>query len=176
MASVSPAAPAGPRIAAALLALILLVALALLFVILYVAISPRADALLAMGVVALVLALVSYLAQSLSRDPSVQRAVAWGLGAMGLAMLLLTTWFVPPPGTSLLDQLVGTLVVVLVIAVTVALAFWRVRSVARVEQRLDDRAAWDARSAPSAFDYAAAQTPGTGPVGAPPPPPSQRSP
>lgn len=167
-------APPGPRYAAALLGGVLILALVLLFVLLYLAI-PAPGSLYAMGIVALVLALVSYFLQTLSRDPTVQRSVSWGLAVMGFALLVGTVWLVPD-GASLVDQLAVTLVVVVLLALTLVLVFWRLRTVARVEAREEHRAAWDQSQPPSAFDYAAAKTPGSSAVGGPSPPPGPRGP
>ena len=175
MASLGGSSP-GPRIAAALLGAVVLAVLVLLFVILYLAIPDRSDALLDMGVLALLLGLVSYFAQSLSREPTVQRAVAWGLGAMGFAMLFLTIWVVPPSGISSMAQLVATLFLAIILAITLSLGYWRIQSVARTHAREERRADWDRSTPPSAFDYATAKAPGTGTVGGSAPPPTQRSP
>ena len=169
-------APLGPRVAAGVLAAVVLGLLVLLFAILYLAISPVQTALVTMGVLALILALVSYLVQSLSRDPSVQRAVSYGLGAMGFALLFATIWVIPPSGISQLSQLVDTLVVGVVLAVALVLIFWRVRTTSNMEIRQEHRESWDQSRPPSAFDYASAHTPGSSPVGSSPPPPTQRSP
>lgn len=162
-ASASP----GGRFAAALLAALVAALLFLLFVAIYVTAPNPFTALWEMGVLALVLGLVSYLAQALSRDPIVQRALGWGLGAAGFALLLGDIWAGPNNPLNAVGQLVLSIVVLLFLVVTVALAWWRTTSVARTEVRVNRRTQWDHSSPPSAFDYAAAHTPGTTPGGSP---------
>lgn len=159
------------RFGAGLLGAIFVAILAVLFVLLWLVLSPSSqfNAILAMGIVALLMGLVSYLAQSLSRDPSIQRSIGWGLGAMGFVLLFADLWAGPPTRPSLTGQVLGTLVVLIVLFVTVALARWRFRGVDATARREEQRAAWDQRPAVSAFDYATAKAPGTSSGGAPPP-------
>ncbi len=160
---------AAGRFSSALLAVLIGILVVLLFVAIYL-VQPGAPfrALLEMGVVALVLGLVSYLGQALSRDPSVQRALGWGLGAAGFALLLGTIWVGPAPSSVTLTwRVFATIPVLLVLILTVALAWWRFQSTAVTERRVERRAAWDQSRPPSAFEYAAAQSPGTTPGGTP---------
>jgi hypothetical protein len=158
----------GPKIAGAVLAAVFVLVLVLLFAVIYEVVHPVFNALLVMGVVALVLALVAYLAQAFSRDAMVQRALGWGLGAMGFVLLFATVWIEPAtPSLSFTTQLEASLVLAIVLVVAVALAAWRIRAVASTEHREERRAQWDQSRPPSAFEYAAAHAPGTSGVGSP---------
>jgi hypothetical protein len=146
-----------------------LAVIVLLFALVYVAVRPIFNALIDMGVIALVLALVAYLFQSFSRDPIVQRSLGWGLGAMGFVLLLFTIWLEPAsPALSLTVQIASTLVVAVVFLGAAVLAVWRTRSVSSTQRREEHRAQWDRSAPPSAFEYAAAHAPGTSGVGSPP--------
>jgi hypothetical protein len=159
----------GPKIAGTLLAVAVLVVLVLLFVVIYKTVTPVFTALLYMGILALVLGLAAYLAQSFSRDPIIQQALGWGLGAMGFVLLFATIWIEPAsPALSTATQLEASLVLAILLAVTLVLVFWRVRGVSSTQVREEHRAQWDQSRPPSAFEYAAAHAPGTSGVGSPP--------
>jgi len=159
----------GPTVASAVLVVAVLAVVVLAFALVYLTVTPIFNALIDMGVIALVLALVAYLAQAFSRDPVVQRSLGWGLGAMGFVLLLVTVWVEPAqPKLSTVTQLEATFVVLIVFVIAVALAVWRTRSVAVTERREEHRAQWDRSRPASAFDYAAAHAPGTSGVGSPP--------
>jgi len=184
----SPKPPASPasrtRWSGVLLTILFLIVAALVFLLVYLA-FPANDhyaALLIIGILALIFALGSYLAESLSRDPSAQRSLAWGFFGMGFAVLLLSTGLGPLYGvTSTVQALEGLIVVIVVLIVAVALIAWRIRAVQATANQQVPREAWRKEPAPSAFSYAAANSP-TVPVTAPPPsapsnnPPPPRSP
>jgi MFS family permease len=147
-----------------------LVAAVLLFLLIYVTLTANQHygALLLIGVVSLFLALGSYLAESFSRDPTAQRSLAWGFFGLGFAVLFLTIGLGPSYGLlSTTYMLLGLLLTVIALIVTVALIGWRGRAVRRTANRELPRQAWRNEPTPSAFSYAAANSPSV-PEAAPP--------
>lgn len=127
-------------------------------------------ALIAIGIVALVFSLGSYLMESASRRPTAQRSLAWGFFGMGFAVLIFTIGLGPTYGVlSTVWMLWGLVIVLAVLIVAVALVAWRVRAVRATANQEVPRAAWRNEPAPSAFSYAAANAPSV-PSTAPPPP------
>lgn len=167
--------PRPSRIAGLLVAAILLVAAAVLFVGIYLLFpaNGHALALLVIGILGVVFAALAYLLESISREPSTQRALAWGFYAFGFAVLFLTLGLNPAAYLSLSDQVVGLVVTLVVLAASVALIAWRYRSVAAEAPSESERAAWRASTPASAFDYSTAHAP-SAPTSSPPPssPPS----
>jgi MFS family permease len=155
---------------AVLTALFVVIAI-LVFAALYVTLpgSQHFYALLAIGIVALLFALGSYLAESLSRQPTAQRSLAWGFFGMGFAVLFLTVGLGPYYNVlSAVWQLWGLVILVVALFVTVALIAWRGRAVRATANQQVPREAWRNEPAPSAFSYAAAQSPSV-PTTIPPP-------
>ncbi len=172
-----PTAPPAPSTArllgAALLTGLLLVAAGLLFAALYVVLPAQHHygALLAIGVLSLFFALGAYLAESLSRNPAAQRALAWGFFGMGFAVLLVTVALGPMYGAlTVLGQLLGLLITVLALVIAIAFIAWRARTVEATARRLAMRAAWQSSQPASALDYPAATGPSVPQV--PPSPPA----
>ncbi len=155
-----------------LLTALFLILAAIIFLFLYYLFpqNQHYTALIAIGIVALFFALGSYLAEALSRNPSAQRSLAWGFFGMGFAVLFLTVGLGPYYISSIttLDQLEGLIVLMVVLIVTVALIIWRGRAVRATENQQIPRERWRAEAAPSAFSYAAANSPSV-PTTAPPP-------
>jgi MFS family permease len=146
----------------ALLSALFLVAAVLLFALIYIGLpsNQHYGALLLIGVVALFFALASYLAESLSREPTGQRSLAWGFFGLGFAVLFLTIGLGPYYGLlSTFYMLLGLLFTVVALIVTVALIAWRGRAVRRTQNREVSRQSWRNEPAPSAFQYAAANSP-----------------
>ena len=172
MTTPSPAgAPTRAQWGGAALTILFVIGAALLFIILYVAFpqSQHFWGLIWIGIVALILALASYLAESASRDPTYQRSLAWGFFGMGFAVLFLTIGLAPSYGISLgIWQYIGLLLVLLALGVAVGGMIWRTRAVGRTSDRQVVREEWRERPAPSAFSYAAANSPSV-PATAPPP-------
>ena len=167
----SSSPPARARMGGWLLTALFVIGAALVFYAIYLAFPAQSHygALLIIGVLALLLALASYLAESFSRDPQAQRSLAWGFFGMGFTVLLLTLGLGPSYGiTSPLAALEGLIVVFVLLAVTIALIVWRVRALAATQAREAPRQAWRNEPAPSAFSYAAANSPSV-PSTAPPP-------
>jgi hypothetical protein len=134
-------------------------------------------ALIAIGIVALILALGCYLMESISRDPTAQRSLAWGFFGMGFAVLLLTVGLGPTYGlTSTVAMVWGLVAILAVLLITVGLIAWRSRALRATENQQVARAAWRNESAPSAFSYAAANSPSVPQTAPPPPPPAGGSP
>ena len=159
--------------AAPLIAAILLVAAAILFIGIYL-IFPQnghAFALLLIGILGVVLAAVAYLLESVSRQPTIQRGVAWGFYAFGFAVIFLTLGLNPSGYLTLTGQVIGLVVTLIVLAGSIALIAWRYRTVAEVVPREAERAAWRNSTPASAFDYTTAHSP-SAPATAPSPPSS----
>jgi MFS family permease len=127
-------------------------------------------ALIAIGVLSLIFSGGAYLMESVSRQPTAQRSLAWGFFGMGFAVLLLTIGLGPTYGVlSTMGMIWGLVVVLVVLIIVVALIAWRVRAV-RATQNLEvSRTAWRREPPTSAFSYAAANSPSV-PATAPPPP------
>jgi MFS family permease len=175
MTSPSPALqPVRDKWSGAVLTALFLVIAILVFAALYVTFpgSQHFYALLAIGIVALGFALGSYLAESLSRDPTAQRSLAWGFFGMGFAVLFLTIGLGPSYNVlSAVWQLWGLVILVVVLFVTVALIAWRGRAVRATANQEVPRAAWRNENPPSAFSYSTANSPSV-PTTVPPAPPA----
>jgi len=163
--------------------ILFLVVAALVFAAIYLTIPADRGfwALITIGIVALVFAVGSYLMESFSRQPDFQRALAWGFFGMGFAVLLLTLALGPMYGViATVDALWGLVAVISVLIITVALIGWRVRAVRATENQQVARTTWRNEPAPSAFSYAAANSPSVPATSPPPPasgaPPPPRSP
>jgi len=179
MTGVSPALkPVGNRWSGWLLTGLFLIAAVLLFLLVYEALpwNQHFDALVVIGVLALFLALGSYLAESFSREPTAQRSLAWGFFGMGFAVLFLTVGLGPTYGVlTVVGQLFGLLIIVVVLIITVVLIAWRGRAQRATENQQVARAAWRNETPPNAFSYAAANSPSV-PTTAPPTPPNSPPP
>jgi len=155
--------PVATRWSGMLLTALFVVFAVVVFLLIYYAFpaNQHYSALLIIGVVSLFFALGSYLAESLSRDPSYQRSLAWGFFGMGFAVLFLTVGLGPYYISSIttVDQLIGLAVLIALLIITVVLIAWRIRAVRATENQQIPRQAWRAESAPSAFSYAAANSP-----------------
>ncbi|HXW67888.1 MAG TPA: hypothetical protein VEL82_08465 [Thermoplasmata archaeon] len=174
----SPPAASGTRWSPWVLTALFLVIGAILFYLVYLAFpaNQHFDGLLWIGILSLIFAVVCYLAESISRDPAAQRSLAWAFFGLGFAVLFLTLGLAPYYGVSLGTwQLVGLLFTTIALAVAIALIGWRIRAVRAEPQREAQREAWRERPAPSAFSYAAANSPSV-PATAPPPPGSHSRP
>jgi hypothetical protein len=159
--SASPSSPARGAWGAVAGAALLVIA-GIIFFLIYLTSSSansHAGGLTEIGILALVFALGSYLAQALGSDPLPFQVAQWSFTGFGFAVLFLTLLY-------LTFNLIG-LIVVLVLLVVVALAArWGAGARAMDERRGEERQNWRASSPPSAFSYTAAQAPG----GTPPPP------
>ncbi len=166
--------PVRDRWSGLVLTALFLVTAAVLFLLVYFALPGNQHfyALLLIGILALILCLGSYLAESFSRDPTAQRSLAWGFFGMGFAVLFLTIGLGPTYGVlSTTWMLLGLFLTLVVLIVAVALIAWRGRAVRATENQQVARQAWRQESAPSAFSYAAANSPSV-PATAPPPAPA----
>jgi len=133
-------------------------------------------ALLAIGIVGLFFSLGSYLAEAASREPTIQRSLAWGFFGFGFAVLLITIGVGPMYNVlSTVWMLIGLTVTLAALFISVGLIMWRVRAVARTAGREAPREAWRQEPTPSAFSYAAANSPSV-PAVTPPPPSAPSSP
>ena len=141
----------GAGVGAVLLSLILLVVAALVFGAIYLIDSDHYGALLWIGSICLLLAVVSYFLQSLSRDPLVQRSLGWGFMGMGFTLLFLTVGVSPSISTTW--RIAGFVVLLLLLAVAVGGVSWRMRTVSEEHSMETRRREWAGRPAPNAFDY-----------------------
>jgi len=119
-------------------------------------------ALLVIGFLALLFGAISYLAESISRGPAIQRALSWGFGAFGFAILFITVGALPLLYSGLISTIgqIGLLVVlVLLLIVPVAFYGWRARGQVQDQRREEARHEWAQSAPPSAFSYAAARDP-----------------
>jgi hypothetical protein len=119
-------------------------------------------ALLVIGFLAVLFGAISYLAESISKGPSIQRAASWGFGAFGFAILFLTVGALPffySGLISTLDQIALLIVIILMLIVPVAFFGWRARGQAQDSRREEARHEWAQSTPPSAFSYAAARDP-----------------
>ncbi|MCI4324053.1 MAG: hypothetical protein L3K03_08625 [Thermoplasmata archaeon] len=140
----------------------LLVVAGIVFFLIYITSSSansHAGGLTEIGILALVFALGSYLAQSLGTDPLPFQVAQWSFTGFGFAVLFLTLLW-------LTFNLIGVIVVLLLVVVVALAARWGAGARASEERRGDERRNWQSSSPPSAFSYTAAQAPG----GSPPPP------
>jgi hypothetical protein len=157
---------------AGLLSGLFLLVAALLFYGIYLAVPQNHEftALIYIGVLALLFAIACYLLESASRDPSAQRSLAWAFLAMGFATLFLTVGLGPTYNVeSFGDFLLGLILLVILLAVTIALIAWRLRAVQQTAHQEVARAAWRHEAPVSAFSYSTANAPSV-PTSAPPPP------
>ena len=155
--------PVPTRWSGAVLTVLFLAFAVVVFLLIYYAFpaDQHYTGLLLIGVVSLIFAIGCYLAESVSRDPSYQRSLAWGFFGMGFAVLFLTVGLGPYyiSGITVVEQLAGLLIILVVLIVSVFLIAWRVRAVRATENQQIPRAAWRNEPAPSAFSYATAQSP-----------------
>jgi hypothetical protein len=158
-------------IGAGVLTALFLAGAALLFFVIYLAFPQNHEfgALLLIGSLALVFAVVCYLSESFSRDPAAQRSLAWAFLAMGFATLFLSVGLGPTYGVeSVFGMLVGLLVLIVLLAIAVGLIIWRTRAVAATAHQEVARKAWRSEAPVSAFSYSTANSPSV-PATSPPP-------
>ena len=180
MAATSPALkPVRDRWSGLALLAIFLVLAVVLFTAIYLSLPGQQHywALITIGVLSLVFSLGSYLLESLSREPTAQRSLAWGFFGMGFAVLFLTVGLAPTYGlVSAVLALYSIVILLVVLIVAVALIAWRGRAVRATENQQVARAAWRNEPAPSAFSYATANAPSVPATAPPPSSPSHPSP
>ncbi len=164
MATPSPPSSMPGRFAGFVLLAIFVAIAALVFVGLYLTIQTAHQywALFAIGLVALLFAVVSYFSQALSREPLYEKALAYGFAAFGFGILFLSTLLFPFLYAGLLSTTVEVELLILLlvlVAVPVAGAMMGSRHRASDVSRAEARATWRSSTPPSALDYPAAQTP-----------------
>lgn len=174
------ATPSGPRaagVASALITTILLVAAAILFIGIFLVFpgSGHAFALLLIGILGVIFAVIAYLLESVSREkePTYQRATAWAFYAFGFAVVLLTLGLNPTGYLTTLYQVLGLVITLVLLAGSIALISWRYRTVEEVPPEEKQRAQWRATPPTSALDYGTAKlpaAPATAPAPSSPPP------
>jgi hypothetical protein len=155
----------GRAISGAVFVLILLVAAALIFLLIWLLVAPTSAfwALIGIGWVALLFGLVAYLAQAFSRNPMTGRATGIGFAAMGFTTLGVTAGLFPDPNVSSITRILLALAMLFALAIAVAGIMWGSRNRENVANRESSREAWRAQPAVSAFDYSSARDPSGGP-------------
>jgi hypothetical protein len=156
----------------------------LLFVLIYISFPDNEHylALLIIGILSVVFALCSYLAESLSREPATQRSLAWGFFGMGFTVLYLSVGLAPFYGVNAVTAttaFVGIIVITVFLVIAVVGIVWRTRAVRATQNQMVSRTSWRQEPAPSAFSYGAANSPSVPTVAPPPtspPSPPPRSP
>jgi hypothetical protein len=159
-------APLARRISGAAFAGVMLVAAGLVFYLEWLLGSPTSafTALLGIGVLALVFALVAYVLQAMVQQPILARATSWGFLAMGFTVLFVTVGLYPDEAYSSTARLEYALLFLALLAISLLGIYWRSGALAQEAQRGEARARWQAQPPTSAFDYAAAR-----PANVPPP-------
>ncbi|MCI4345505.1 MAG: hypothetical protein L3K07_01935 [Thermoplasmata archaeon] len=166
----SPPNTLGGRLSGAVALVIIVVLAAIVFLAVWLAFPNDGHfvGLLAIGVLALVLALLTYFLQAAASDPNPVRAAGWGLFGMGGAILLLTILLDAPASVSTGSKLAGVFVVLVALAIGFLGAAWRGRTRATETNRQQSQASWRQKPVTSAFSYSSANPPAVAP---PPPPP-----
>ncbi|MCI4319201.1 MAG: hypothetical protein L3J87_03085 [Thermoplasmata archaeon] len=157
------------RLAPVVLAALLGFVAFLLFLGIYLAVPfvNHFYALVTIGVLALLFAIISYFTQALSADASLQRAFSWGFAAMGFALLFLAILLPLNTGITFLGQLAALIVLMLLVIVWVVGISWGVRARGMMRQRTAQRESWASHPPPSAFSYGSSNAPApTPPAGA----------
>jgi hypothetical protein len=168
---------------AALIGGILVIAAGILFWGIYVldASDQHFGALIWIGSLSLVFAIVAYLTQSLSRNPAAQRSIGVGFLGMGFTTLFLSIGLGPTYGVeSFGSMIIGLIALLIILVVVVAGVAWRGRLAEAAKPMEAARATWRAEAPVSALSYASANSPNV-PATAPAPsspssPPPPRSP
>jgi hypothetical protein len=160
----------GGRLSGAVALVIMAALAAITFIVLWLVFPNNGHytALIAIGALALVYALITYPLQAFTSDPTPVRAAGWGLFGMGGAVLLLTILLDAPAGSSIVSQLVGTFLVLIVLLIGFVGAAWRGRARAADTSRQKSQESWRQKPVTSAFSYSSANPPAIAP---PPPPP-----
>jgi hypothetical protein len=155
--------PTGPATGLrAALGLIFLAIAALIMILIYVSFpaNDHVTALLGMGVVALVFALIAYFASSLSPTSLTGNLSWWGLAGLGFALIVLTLGFAPDADIGGFgNRILGFILTLLALAAVVASAYWMRVSKAGVAKESQARAEWAAKPPANALDYPQAAPP-----------------
>jgi hypothetical protein len=153
-----PSPPQSRILGGAILAIFLVVA-GLLFAGVYLGLPLNGHfyALIAIGILSLVLALGAYLAQAVAPDPMLPRALAWGFAGLGFALLAGTILTNPTGVLTQIWQVVALVLILGFLGLTLVGGYWRYRTTAVDAVRLERREGWRASEPRSALDYAAAQ-------------------
>jgi hypothetical protein len=119
-------------------------------------------ALILIGILALIYSLLTYLVRAFTIDPTPLQGAGWGFYGLGAAVLILAVVFDAPPGSSIIGQLLGVIVVLIVLFVGFLGAAWRSRTNASDRNRAQGREAWRQQPVSSAFSYGTANPPAVG--------------
>jgi hypothetical protein len=173
MLGVTRVDPIGGKISGVLLVVVLAVIVAILLSLVYV-LNPadsHVPALLEMGILSLVFALLAYFARAFTHQPRFPQSISWGFTGLGFGLLLLTLGLAPSGTIEGLQRIGGFLLVLIALAVVLGFAVWGARGAASEAQRGAERARWASQPAPNALDYPAAAPPATPPAPPAPAPP-----
>ncbi|HEY6237882.1 MAG TPA: hypothetical protein VIZ68_01690 [Thermoplasmata archaeon] len=121
-------------------------------------------ALLTIGFLSLVFGTLAYFAQALSRQPTAQRALAFGFGAFGFGVLFLTTlalpWLYPDDALISLGAEVVLLIFLMILLIGPVIGMALGARNREVDQhRAEARSEWASHPPPSAFSYASGPAP-----------------
>ncbi len=165
-------APVGRRISGVVLLAILLVAAALLLFLVWITVSPTSEfwALIGIGWIALLFALVAYLARSFTPDPVLARATSLGFAGMGFTVLAVTVALFPAESSvTTVLRIVLALLLLGALVIAVLGFYYGSGQRAQLALREEARETWRAQPTSSAFDYPAAHPPSPPPIHPPPP-------
>jgi hypothetical protein len=157
----------GRTVSGVLFGAVVVVLAAVLFFTIWLFESPSNpfNALLTIGTVALIFALVCYLLQALVSRPILARAASWGFLAMGFTVVFATVAIYPYASVGNLSRLYIGVAYLFVLAVALFGFYWRAGELHAESRRKEHRQDWVAQPSASAFDYTAAR-----PANVPPPP------
>ncbi len=127
----------------------------LIFVLLYVLLpgNDHVGALLAIGIFALLFALVAYFGRAMSSSPGTAQALSWGFAGLGFGILFLTFGLAPSSTMPFLSRVLGLILLLLLLAAVLAGVGWRWRAQVSHDAETKERAGWAARPPTNALDY-----------------------
>jgi hypothetical protein len=172
-----PASPApARRISGTVFTAIMLIVAAVLFYLVYLLEAPTSPfwALLAIGALALVFALVAYLLEAAIAQPMLGRFISWAFLGMGFTVLFVTITLYPDATVSTTQRVYLVLGALALLAIAVLGFYWRSGVLPAEAARTVERQSWQARPTVSAFDHSTANAPAVPPPsssGAPKAPP-----
>jgi hypothetical protein len=167
----TPGTPPARTTSGAIVATIALAAASvLLFVAIWFAVPQYSHylALAVIGILSLVFSLVTTVGRAFTRAGNALKTLSWGYAGLGFALLVGS--LVLAGSMSIITvvlELVGLVLVVILIGIVVGLAAWGAGSARMAQQREVHREAWRQSTPRSAFDYTTARpnVPATTPAG-----------
>jgi hypothetical protein len=155
----------GRQIAGWAFVVILLAIAALIFAVTWLVESPTSVfyALVAIGALALVMALAAYLMRAAVAKVVIAEATSWGFLGMGFTVLLVTIGLYPDSTVSTTTRIVYAIVVLIVLAIAVLGFYWGAGQRPAEAARLAERQEWRQQPTVSAFEYTTAHPPSVPP-------------